>query len=182
LGYDEHLPGEAVIIHRVSPGGVATVIDPDGNDNPNDAAAMWLTGETFNSAEGIAVAIGNRTAQGWQVTVTMPGTVLRRLNVAAMGTGSGVVTSSPAGINCTITAGSTSGSCSADFPDGGTVALTAVATQGNFEGWSGDCSGSGACTVLMDRTRTATARFHLENRTLTVDLTGSGGGSVISSP
>ncbi|HRP06959.1 MAG TPA: hypothetical protein PLL69_00595 [Gemmatimonadales bacterium] len=182
LGYDQHLPGEAVIIHRVTSGNVATVIDPDNNGDPNDAGAMWVSGETFNSPEGIEVAIGARTAQGWEISVTMPGTiVLRRLNIAADGPGSGTVNSNPAGIDCAIDAGATTGTCSADFEDGTTVILSATATTGSFAGWSGACSG-GSCAVLMDRTRTATARFHLEQRVLTVNLSGNGGGTVISSP
>src|SRR5688572_31048237 len=52
--------------------------------------------------------------------------------------GDGVVTSSPAGINCTITDRSRSGTCDASFPDGTTVTLTATPAAGNtFRNWVG---------------------------------------------
>jgi hypothetical protein len=53
------------------------------------------------------------------------------------GTGSGRVTSSPAGIDCTITRGNGSGgTCSAFFPVGTVVRLTAVpAADSRFVGW-----------------------------------------------
>ncbi len=65
-----------------------------------------------------------------------------QVSVSKTGTGSGTVTSSPAGINC----GST---CSANFPSGSMVTLTAAPAQGSaFAGWSGGCSGtSTTCSV-----------------------------------
>jgi hypothetical protein len=79
-----------------------------------------------------------------------PGT----LTVDKAGTGSGVVVSSPAGIDC----GST---CTRDFTHGTAVTLTATAAAGStFAGWSGACSGAGACTLAMDAAKTATATFN----------------------
>ena len=41
------------------------------------------------------------------------------------------------------------------------MTLTATAAAGStFAGWSGACSGSGACTVAMDAAKTATATFN----------------------
>jgi len=57
--------------------------------------------------------------------------------------GSGTVTSVPAGIDC----GST---CTAAFQEESTVTLTPKADAGSsFAGWSGACSGTGACTVTI---------------------------------
>jgi hypothetical protein len=68
-------------------------------------------------------------------------------------TGSGTVTSSPAGISCGAT-------CSAGFNEGSVVSLTAVPAAGSaFSGWSGACSGSGACSVTMSQARNVTANF-----------------------
>jgi hypothetical protein len=54
------------------------------------------------------------------------------------GTGSGRVTSQPAGIDCTITGGNGSGSCSAFFPVGTIVRLEARPAAGSeFRGWRG---------------------------------------------
>lgn len=76
-----------------------------------------------------------------------------RLDLQKSGVGSGTVTSDPAGIAC----GST---CSAYFPQGGTVTLTATPAAGStFTGWSGDCSGTGTCEVTMDSTRQVGAAF-----------------------
>ena len=79
------------------------------------------------------------------------------LAVQLAGSGSGTVTSSPAGIDC----GST---CSQDFPVDNLVTLTATAAPGSeFTGWSGPCTGTvtGACTVqpLLIGTVTVTATF-----------------------
>jgi hypothetical protein len=107
------------------------------------------------------------------------------LTVGGSGTGSGSVTSSPNGINCSITAGSTSGTCSASFTDGTSVTLTATAASGHsFSGWSGACSGTGSCTVSMTQSRSVTASFTApaQSYTLTVGGSGTGNGSVTSSP
>src|SRR5439155_644747 len=75
------------------------------------------------------------------------------LTVVKAGTGSGTVTSSPAGISC----GATCAAASADYDSGTVVTLSATAAAGGstFAGWSGGgCSGTRPCTVTM---RTATA-------------------------
>lgn len=82
------------------------------------------------------------------------GTGSYTLTVAKSGTGSGTVASSPAGINC----GST---CSAGFSAGQAVTLTATPASGSvFGGWSGaGCSGTGACNLTMDASKSVTATF-----------------------
>lgn len=92
------------------------------------------------------------------------------LNIA--NAGGGVVSSSPAGINC----GST---CSTIFPVGTFVTLTAVPSASNqFYGWSGGwCSGLGQCMVTINQ---ATTVFAVFQNALTIY--NSGGGTVISSP
>ncbi len=102
------------------------------------------------------------------------------LTVAKSGSGSGSVTSSPAGINC----GST---CSSNFNAGTAVTLTANSAAGStFTGWSGGgCSGTGTCTVTMDSNKTVNATFDQappSTHTLTVAKSGSGAGAVTSSP
>ncbi|MDN5942644.1 MAG: S8 family serine peptidase [Nitrospira sp.] len=71
--------------------------------------------------------------------------------VIKAGTGTGTVTSIPAGINC-------GSDCSEQFPGGTTVTLTATADGGStFTGWSGGgCTGTGACVVSTAATATAT--------------------------
>jgi hypothetical protein len=46
------------------------------------------------------------------------------------------------------------------FATGTSVALTATPGAGSvFAGWSGVCSGSASCTVVLDQARAVTARF-----------------------
>jgi hypothetical protein len=72
-----------------------------------------------------------------------------RLTVATKG--SGRVTSQPAGIDC----GST---CTHAYDAGTHVTLTAEPASA-FTGWSGACSGTGACHVSMTAARSVTATF-----------------------
>jgi hypothetical protein len=76
------------------------------------------------------------------------------LTVHKTGTGSGRVTSDPAGINC-------GSDCSGSYNSGTPVTLTASpAAESAFMGWSGGgCSGTGACTVSMIADTAVTARF-----------------------
>jgi len=98
------------------------------------------------------------------------------LTVAKNGTGTGVVTSSPAGISCGNT-------CSASFTGSSTITLTAAAsTDSTFAGWSTECSGTGSCVVSMQASRSVTATFNQTNRLLNVSKTGTGQGSLTSSP
>ena len=76
------------------------------------------------------------------------------LAVVRAGTGSGTVTSTPAGITCGT-------SCSASYASGTAVALTATPAAGSsFTGWSGGgCTGTGSCTVTLTAATTVTATF-----------------------
>jgi uncharacterized delta-60 repeat protein len=97
------------------------------------------------------------------------------LTVSKSGAGSGTVTSSPAGIDCGPT-------CSAPYAADVPVTLSATPAAGSaFTGWSGDCSGTGPCTVSMGTDHAVTAAFE-PTRTLTVTRGGSGSGGVGSSP
>jgi hypothetical protein len=148
--------------------------DPSGISCGTACAADFLTGSTVSLT---ATPDGGSTFSGWSgggcsgaaptcvvvmnvnqtVTATFTAPVsMSTLTVQKSGTGSGTVTSAPSGINC----GST---CSASFPTGNTVTLTAnPAGDSQFVGWSGDCSGSGSCTVTMDTpNKTVSAQFDL---------------------
>ena len=95
------------------------------------------------------------------------------------GTGSGVVTSKPAGINCRINAGVAAATgCSAQFNQGVVVTLTPKPDAGHtFKVWANGCTGSGACKVTMTVNRIVTARFIKGAFTLTISAGSAGGGS-----
>ncbi len=100
--------------------------------------------------------------------------------------GAGRVTSSPSGIDCTISNQTSTGVCSANFAAGTVVTLSAASSAGSgFTAWGGACSGAVAtCDVTLDDNADVTAQFTLANpRSLTVaGAGGSGSGTVISSP
>lgn len=97
------------------------------------------------------------------------------LTVALGGGGAGSVTSDPVGIACLP-------DCTQSYVFNLTVDLTPFPDANSyFAGWSGDCSGSGACSVPMSADRSVTASFELL-RTLTVVVEGGTYGSVGSAP
>jgi hypothetical protein len=89
-------------------------------------------------------------------------TVIRKtLTVTGGGTGSGVVASSPAGINCAITAGIAAATgCTGLFSKGVIVTLTATPKPGDsFLKWQLSCVGIGTCQLPMTSNRSVRARF-----------------------
>jgi hypothetical protein len=99
------------------------------------------------------------------------------VSVALAGTGLGVVTSNPAGINCGTT-------CDARYASGTLVTLDATSSLGSiFSGWSGGgCSGTAPCQIAVNDATTVTATFTLDQYSLTVNPAGSGAGTVTSNP
>ncbi len=100
------------------------------------------------------------------------------LSVTLAGTGTGVVTSAPGGIEC-------GAACRANFS--GEVTLTAVpASDSVFAGWSGACTNSsGSCAVTMTAAQNVTATFNPAppaTYSLTVSKAGTGTGAVTSNP
>jgi subtilisin family serine protease len=110
----------------------------------------------------------------YEALLASPSTYL--LTVTKSGSGSGTVTSDPAGINC-------GGDCSESYVDETVVQLTATQAVGStFAGWSGhsDCSDG---WVTMDAAKTCTATFNsLPTYNLSVSKTGAGSGTVKSNP
>jgi hypothetical protein len=85
--------------------------------------------------------------------------------------GAGTVTADSGLINCP-------GVCSDIYP-GTTVNLTATPTApATFTGWSGACSGTGACAVTVDAAKNVTATFSVPQGTYTAAIGGPGTGTV----
>jgi Matrixin/Divergent InlB B-repeat domain len=107
------------------------------------------------------------------------------LSVARAGAGTGVVTSTPAGIAC-------GSECTESYAPGTSVTLTAAPDAGStFGGWSGGgCAGAGTCSVTLAAATSITATFNTSaltvafaapaanatvNGTTTVTLNATGG-------
>jgi hypothetical protein len=119
--------------------------------------ATAATGSTFTSWSGACTGSGACVVTmdaGWSVTATFTRNQYT-LTVTRAGTGSGTVTSSVAGIDC-------GSDCSETYAHGTDVTLTPVAAAKSvFSGWSGACTGSGACVVTMDAARSVSAVFSI---------------------
>ncbi|MDB5396786.1 MAG: hypothetical protein JWM91_4292 [Rhodospirillales bacterium] len=94
-------------------------------------------------------------------------------------TGNGTVTSKPAGIGC-------GANCSVSVGTGSILTLTATASSGSvFAGWSGACSGTSDCTIVLGDDATVSAMFSpapTTSKTLSVSVTGTGKGTVATAP
>ena len=98
------------------------------------------------------------------------------LTASRAGSGGGVVTSNPTGINCGT-------ACEAMYDHGTQVTLSAVPDgSSTFSGWSdASCPGTSACVLTMTAARSVAATFE-SNKVLTVTLGGNGAGTVVSNP
>jgi hypothetical protein len=76
------------------------------------------------------------------------------VTVSKAGTGSGTISSTPAGINCGT-------ACSAIYPVGTLLTLVATPASGSvFQGWTGSgCAGTGPCSVVGNVPVTVAATF-----------------------
>ena len=114
--------------------------------DPSDQCTFWYTQEYYAATTSFAwhTRIGN---------FRFPNCAMRTLSVSRAGTGTGTVTSNPAGISC-------GAACSFQWWGGTTIALAAAAAHGSaFAGWSGACSGKGACSVSLGSDKSVRATF-----------------------
>ena len=144
--------------------------------------AAAAQGSTFANWNGCDSPSGNTCALTVNSNRTVTATfntnpVNFTLTVNKAGTGSGTVTSADGQISC-------GSNCQGSYASGSPVNLTAVAAQGStFAGWSGcDTPSGNTCALTVNSNRTVTATFNTSpaNFTLTVNKTGTGGGTVTS--
>ena len=122
-----------------------------------------LSGLVILTAGAAAVLLLHACQDTPQLTEMNPAVtgVVRTLTITASGSGDGVVTSSPTGISCSVTAGVVAATgCKHQFNDGVVVTLTAVPRSGHsFTGWYAGCTGTAPCKLTMTADRAAQARF-----------------------
>jgi len=72
-GYDDGIPDEAIVIHKVDTtreDRLAQVVDVDNNGDPNDEGAMWTVDEIFTDRENnLQISIDAAYASGYRVTI-----------------------------------------------------------------------------------------------------------------
>jgi hypothetical protein len=164
-----------------SPAGIDCGVDCSETYNYNTSVTLTATpatGSVFDGWSGACTGTGSCVVtmdQARSVTATFSVATFE-LTVIVDGAGSGTVTSSPAGIDC-------GSDCTETYNYNTMVTLTATPATGSvFDGWSGDCTGTGSCVVTMDQARSVTATFSIQTFDLTVSLAGPGSGAVSSSP
>ena len=111
-----------------------------------------------------------------------PSSYVLAVNKSISDTGTGTVTSNPAGINCGTTCQKTYDTA---VDPAARVTLTATPAPGSkFTGWTGACTNQqGPCELTMNYTRVVTARFTaVDIHRLTVTKQGTGQGTVTSNP
>jgi len=126
-------------------------------------------------------------ANGNKVTFPFKVTALPTLSVTAgaASTGTGTVSSqaglTPA-INCSINKTAQTGDCSRSFQPNTQITLTAAGTSNStFAGWGGACSGTTpTCAIALSAAQSVPASFTAPQQVLTVALSGTGTGSVVS--
>jgi hypothetical protein len=143
-----------------------------------DGSAAVFYGEVYSDNvvwEG-DLAPPSLTAGWWDAATAGWYALAPTLSVSTSGRGAGEVSSDPAGIACGTT-------CQTTFDPGSTVTLTASPDASSvFAGWSGDCTGSGACQVTIDQAHSVQAVFDLKTFQLTVATAGPGHGLVYMNP
>jgi hypothetical protein len=130
-----------------------TIVNPLGAAEDRLGFAVAL-GSQFVASGAINTDVGANTNQG--AVLLHRFVKAHRLAITRQGTGSGTVTSAPAGVNCGAV-------CTNLFNRGAQVTLTAAAAGGSiFAGWSGGgCSGTGTCNITLNADTTVIATFTL---------------------
>jgi len=201
------MEGEGTVLIRSDSGGTVSCTQPKGNQSSgelwcqdiNDFLEWFRQGRTVTLT---AIPDPGLTFQGWGggqcdglesvctiklnprnsivITAIFADQETYPLYVNNTGSGHGVVTSIPIGINCGT-------NCQATYKAGTIVTLTAEISAGSHFSWGGACSDSNTkingnksiCTLTMDQAQSVTAAF-TSVPSITIHTTGEG--HVSSSP
>jgi len=146
------------------------------------ASSVSGTFSTINSPALPAGLAWSVTNNGTSVVLTagQGSPASSTLRITGTGTGSGTVTDDLGQINCTITSGVASGTCTGTYQNGAVAILTATPSPAsNFTGWS-TCTGTSTCSVTVSGTATEQVTFASIVPTFSISVTdlGTGTGSV----
>jgi YVTN family beta-propeller protein len=175
------IPSFLLTVTDAGTGSGTVTSNPSGINCPDACSASFqsgtqvvltaapATGSAFSGWSGACSGTGTCTvtmSAAKSVTATFTALPPVTLTIAEAGTGAGLVTSNPPGINCSVS----SNQCAAQFAAGTQVTLTASASAGSiFTGWSGGgCSGTNGCTLTLNANNTVTASFALNKANLTL--------------
>jgi peptidoglycan hydrolase-like protein with peptidoglycan-binding domain len=136
----------------------------DGTYTTHDVVRVTVSAA---SGGGQSSGSGGGASGTQQVQVT----TRHRLTVQGSGVGGGMITGS--GITC-------GNVCTSTYDAGTFVVLTAMPIGNSvFSGWSGDCTGTGTCSLTMNAARTVTASFSTGQ---VVGIGDTGGNNTLTDP
>lgn len=188
--------GEGAGLVTTSPGGIAcpmacfstSALFPTGRSVA--VTAVPAKGSVFTGWGGACSGTGAcavTLSESKLVTAEFTPLPKRSLTLNKEGSGAGIVKSPPSTFNC----GALCASQTSSFNEGTVVTLIQTPAKGSvFGGWTGACSGTGACVVTLSEAETVGAAFALiegkppgPTRLLTVGKAeGTGTGTVGSNP
>jgi uncharacterized repeat protein (TIGR02543 family) len=147
------------------------------------APDVVVAGTTYTpdlASQTVTIQVGITSSLKISYKPVLVPTFALTINKTGKGASTSNVSSNPAGISCGAT-------CTASFDQGTSVTLTPAPGAGiSFTGWTGDCTGTGACTVTMTAIKNVFAQFEptppVFDLNITIDSTGTGTGTILSNP
>jgi hypothetical protein len=164
-GYSGPVPTESLAIKStagvlawnatVSSGASWLSISADTGTTPSTVTVSATVGTAGTYSGTISITSAD-ASNSLSIPVTMtvnPETFDLLVQESITGTGSGTITPDPVGTSC--------GSGCYSYASGTDVIIDEQAGSGStFVGWSGACSGTGACAVIMNSSQSVTATFN----------------------
>ena len=165
-------PQAGVGVSVTCTGGVSSSLPGPTNASGQTSATISNPGLVNNTGGSCVYTAGGTGGPSATVTVTAPPTggtpptsdLLSLVMIRSTGMNAASVASNPSGINCTLPPASPSTLCSASFPTGATILLTATTAATLFT-WQGACTetSSGSKTATVTLSAAATCTFTVNN-------------------